>query len=187
MGLSIKKVVKNLALWGQNKNQKNKTKQKTQKTCTQSILPEQVNQRFPLETQLIKLIHVKFRLVPGMSLVLNYIVIKTITFNSGVQGKPQVYLLPLGASIQCSGQVIQLKAIQVISKSGLNTAFDGKFRACENLWTHACGKLLQLCPTLCDSLDCSPPGSSVYGDSPGKNTGVGCHVLLQAMGWEGPS
>ena len=43
MGLSIKKVVKNLALWGQNKNQKNKTKQKTQKTCTQSILPEQVN------------------------------------------------------------------------------------------------------------------------------------------------
>ena len=28
-------------------------------------------------------------------------------------------------------------------------------------------------------MDCSPPGSSVHGDSPGKNTGVGCHVLLQ--------
>ena len=26
---------------------------------------------------------------------------------------------------------------------------------------------------------CSPPGSSVHGDSPGKNTGVGCHALLQ--------
>ena len=26
--------------------------------------------------------------------------------------------------------------------------------------------------------DCSPPGSTVHGDSPGKNTGVGCHVLL---------
>ena len=25
----------------------------------------------------------------------------------------------------------------------------------------------------------SPPGSSVQGDSPGKNTGVGCHALLQ--------
>ena len=25
----------------------------------------------------------------------------------------------------------------------------------------------------------SPPGSSVHVDSPGKNTGVGCHVLLQ--------
>ena len=24
-------------------------------------------------------------------------------------------------------------------------------------------KLLQLCPTLCDSMDCSPPGSSVHG------------------------
>ena len=29
----------------------------------------------------------------------------------------------------------------------------------------------QLCPTLCDSMDCSPPGSSLYGIS-GKNTGV---------------
>ena len=26
-------------------------------------------------------------------------------------------------------------------------------------------------------MDCSPPGSSVHGDSPGKNTGVGCHDL----------
>jgi len=24
----------------------------------------------------------------------------------------------------------------------------------------------------------SPPGSAVHGDSPGKNTGVGCHALL---------
>ena len=29
--------------------------------------------------------------------------------------------------------------------------------------------------------DCSPPSSSVHGDSPGKNTGVGCHALLQGM------
>ena len=27
----------------------------------------------------------------------------------------------------------------------------------------------------------SPPGSSVHGDSPGKNTGVGCHVLLHEI------
>ena len=31
----------------------------------------------------------------------------------------------------------------------------------------------QLCPTLCDPMDCSLPGPSVHGDSPGKNTGVG--------------
>ena len=40
-------------------------------------------------------------------------------------------------------------------------------------------KLLQWCPTLCHPMDCSPPVSSVHGDSPVKNTGVGCHVLLQ--------
>ena len=32
-----------------------------------------------------------------------------------------------------------------------------------------------------DSMDYSPPGSSVQGDSPGKNTGVGCHALLQGI------
>ena len=37
--------------------------------------------------------------------------------------------------------------------------------------------LVQSCPTLCNSTDYSLPGSSVHGDSPGKNTGVGCHAL----------
>ena len=37
----------------------------------------------------------------------------------------------------------------------------------------------QLYQTLCNSMDCSLPGSSVHGDSPSKNTGVGCHALLQ--------
>ena len=32
--------------------------------------------------------------------------------------------------------------------------------------------------TLCDSVNCSPPGSSVHGIFPGKNTGVGCPFLL---------
>ena len=40
-------------------------------------------------------------------------------------------------------------------------------------------KSLQRCPTLCNPVDSSPPGSSVHGDSPGKDTGVGCHALLQ--------
>ena len=38
------------------------------------------------------------------------------------------------------------------------------------LCVHA--KSLQLCLTLCDPMDCSPLGSSVHGDSPGKHTGV---------------
>ena len=37
----------------------------------------------------------------------------------------------------------------------------------------------QLCPTHCNPMDCSLPGSSVHRDSPGKNTEVGCHALLQ--------
>ena len=30
-------------------------------------------------------------------------------------------------------------------------------------------------------MDCSPPGSSVHGDGPSKNTGVVCHALLQGI------
>ena len=37
----------------------------------------------------------------------------------------------------------------------------------------------QLCPSLGDPVDGSPPGSSVHGDSPGKNTGEG-----QLGNWE---
>ena len=39
----------------------------------------------------------------------------------------------------------------------------------------------QLCPTLCDPMDCSLPGFSVHGDFPGKNTRVGCHAFLQEI------
>ena len=42
-------------------------------------------------------------------------------------------------------------------------------------------EVAQSCPSLCDPMDCSPPGSSVHGDSPGKNTGVYCHALLQGI------
>ena len=34
--------------------------------------------------------------------------------------------------------------------------------------------LAQSCLTVCDSMDCSPPGSSAHEDSPSKNIGVGC-------------
>ena len=62
-------------------------------------------------------------------------------------------------------------------------------------------KSLQLCPTLCDPIDSSPPGPPIPGifqartlewvaisfsnarpwNFPGKNTGVGCHFFLQCM------
>ena len=34
-------------------------------------------------------------------------------------------------------------------------------------------------------MDCGPSGSSVHGDSPGKNTEVGCHALLQIFPTKG--
>ena len=39
----------------------------------------------------------------------------------------------------------------------------------------------QLCPILCDPIVYSLPDPSVPRDSPGKNTGVGCHALLQEI------
>ena len=55
-----------------------------------------------------------------------------------------------------------------------------------NLWVHMhsvqlVSSVAQSCLTLCDPIDCSPPGSSVHEDSPVKNTGVCCHVLLQGI------
>ena len=46
--------------------------------------------------------------------------------------------------------------------------------------TAAAAKSRQSCPTLCDPVDGSSPGSRPW-DSPGKNTGVGCHFLLQCV------
>ena len=45
----------------------------------------------------------------------------------------------------------------------------------------AAAKSLQSCPTLCDPIDRQPTRLPHPWDSPGKNTGVGCHFLLQCM------
>ena len=49
-----------------------------------------------------------------------------------------------------------------------------------NLWT-VWSEAAQSCPILCDPMDYSLPGSSIHGIFPGKNTGVGCHFLLQEI------
>ena len=51
-----------------------------------------------------------------------------------------------------------------------------------NLYAAAtAAKSLQSGPTLCDPIDGSPPRLPRPWDSPRKNTGVGCHFLLQCM------
>ena len=47
-------------------------------------------------------------------------------------------------------------------------------------WVCSCS-VAWSCPTLCDPVDCSPPGSSVHDIFPGKNTGVSCYFLLQGI------
>ena len=42
-------------------------------------------------------------------------------------------------------------------------------------------EVTQLCPTLCDPVDCSLPRSSIHGIFPGQSSGVGCHFLLQRI------
>ena len=39
----------------------------------------------------------------------------------------------------------------------------------------------QSCPTLCNPINCSLPGSSVHGDSSSKNIRFGWHALLQGI------
>ena len=50
----------------------------------------------------------------------------------------------------------------------------------------AAAKSLQSCPTLCDPRR-QPTRLPRPWDSPGKNTGVGCHFLLQCMKAKGGS
>ena len=61
---------------------------------------------------------------------------------------------------------------------------------CMCIYVYICAVLClvaQSCLTH-DPMDYSLPGSSVHGDSPGENIGVGCHALLQGIfltqGWK---
>ena len=51
----------------------------------------------------------------------------------------------------------------------------------QNAAAAAAAKWLQSCPTLCDPIDGKPTRLPCPWDSPGKNTGVDCHFLLQCM------
>ena len=62
---------------------------------------------------------------------------------------------------------------------------NGSFLLSSCLWFIKCTMsvflVAQSCPTLCNPMDYSLPGSSVHGNSSGKNTEVGCLALLQGI------
>ena len=52
---------------------------------------------------------------------------------------------------------------------------------CKRPWYLCVHLVTQSCLTFCNPMDWSLLGSSVHLDSPGKNTEVGCHALLQGI------
>ena len=48
-------------------------------------------------------------------------------------------------------------------------------------WATVLCLVVQSSPTLCKSMDCSLPVTSVHEDSPGEDIGVDCHALLQGI------
>ena len=93
--------------------------------------------------------------------------------DAGLTEQPHMHtlLLKINSVMSVSGveQVIQLYIYMYLFFFFLIT------------FPHVLCLVAQSCPTLCNPMDYSLPGSSVYGDSPEKNTGVGCHALLQGI------
>ena len=95
----------------------------------------------------------------------NYIVILTGVFSPlYFEGSPPYQFL-LQKSLS-SNRMVPLWVVSILLGRG---------------FAHGQGQVAQSCLTLCNSMDCSPPGSSVHGDSPDKNTGVACCSLLQGV------
>ena len=107
---------------------------------------------------------------------------------------------PLGHMLNsCGVQAWLLHSMWDLSGSGIElmpTALAGRFFITESprktLQMFILQMIIQLCMCvcvcvlvtlssliLCDPTDYSLPGCSIHGDSPGKNTGVGYHALLQ--------
>ena len=97
-----------------------------------------------------------------------------VTFPQQASRTSAKYLLWMSAQL-CTLQA----SISPVTVSGVGQAYRLWFAAPSEVLLGP--KLIQLCPTLCESMGCSPPGSSVHGDAPGKNIGMGCHALLQGI------
>ena len=59
-----------------------------------------------------------------------------------------------------------------------------KLNSCHDIYWNLCPCVLSsfnCVQVFWNLMNCSPSGSSVHGDAPGKNTGMNCHVLLQGI------
>ena len=94
-----------------------------------------------------------------------------------------IHVLRIWTHQRKSSKVIQTAVFMHNDK--FNNYYRSNRKVCHyngGILKHVCVRLVaQLCLTLCDLTDCGSPGSSMHGDSPGKNTGVGFYVLLQGI------
>ena len=79
--------------------------------------------------------------------------------------------------ILCQGQQIRLRWLQGLMK---RPRLRRKSQTILVKWACVHAQLPSRVWLFCSPMDCTPPGSSVH-DFPGKNTGVGCHFLLQGI------
>ena len=94
-----------------------------------------------------------------------------------VIGKQQCPCLPdINVFVNQMGILLQCRLL--VSRSGVRAKI---LLSLKSPAASAAAKLQQSCPTLCDPRDCSPARLPHPWDSPGKNTGEGCHFLLQCM------
>ena len=102
------------------------------------------------------------------------IIFLLFNFSSANENNITVYWASLVAQMMKNSPAIQETWVHFLSKE--DHLEKGKAAA-------VAAKSHQSCPTLCDPINGSPPGSPVpgTGDSPGKNTGVGFHFLLQCV------
>ena len=91
------------------------------------------------------------------------------SLKASILGCSAFFMIQLSQPYMTTGKTIAL-AIWTFVGRGMSLLFN----------TLSAAKSLQSCPTLCGPIDGSPPGFRPW-DSPGKNTGVGCHFLLQCM------
>ena len=75
----------------------------------------------------------------------------------------------------CVHGILQARVLEWVAIAYSNRISSRKQRMC---FQH---DITQSYPILCNPVGCSPPGTSVHGDSSGKNTGVSCQALLQGI------
>ena len=134
---------------------------------------------------LLKLMSIKLVMLSNYLIFCCTIILLTSNFPSirvsSNESKYWSFSFSISASNEYSGLIsFRIDWFDLLAVQGALKSLQYHRSKASVLWCSAAAaaKSLQSCPTLCDG---SPLGSPCPWDSPGKNTGVGCHCLLQRI------